>query len=39
VDGSTAENLFAEQAVTWILGNAPQVSSQVTLTKFDMMKF
>jgi nicotinamidase-related amidase len=39
VDGSTAENLFAEQAVTWILANAPQVSAQVTLTKFDMMKF
>jgi len=39
VDGSTAENQFAEQAVTWILGNAPQVSAQVTLTKFDMMKF
>jgi nicotinamidase-related amidase len=39
VDGSTSENLFAEQAVTWILGNAPTVSAQVTLTKFDMMKF
>lgn len=39
VDGSTAENLFAEQAVTWILANAPGVSAQVTLTKLDMMKF
>jgi nicotinamidase-related amidase len=39
VDGSTSENLFAEQAVTWILANAPGVSANVTLTKFDMMKF
>ena len=39
VDGSTAENLFAEQAVVWILGRAPGVSQQTTLTKFDMIKF
>jgi nicotinamidase-related amidase len=39
VDGSTAENLFAEQAVVWILARAPGVAQQTTLTKFDMMKF
>jgi nicotinamidase-related amidase len=39
VDGSTAENLFAEQAVVWILARAPTVSTQVTLTKLDMLKF
>ena len=39
VDGSTSENLFAEQAVTWILSRAPTVSNNVTLTKFDMIKF
>jgi nicotinamidase-related amidase len=39
VDGSSSENMFAEQAVTWILARAPTVSTQVTLTKFDMMKF
>jgi hypothetical protein len=31
--------MFAEQAVAWILARAPTVSTQVTLTKFDMMKF
>jgi nicotinamidase-related amidase len=39
VDGASAENMFAEQAVAWILARAPTVSTQVTLTKFDMMKF
>jgi nicotinamidase-related amidase len=39
VDGSTAENSFAEQPVVYILSRAPTVSGQVTLTKFDMIKF
>jgi nicotinamidase-related amidase len=39
VDGASSENLFAEQAVAWLLARAPGVSQQTTLTKFDMMKF
>jgi nicotinamidase-related amidase len=39
VDGASSENLYAEQAVAWLLARAPGVSQQTTLTKFDMMKF
>jgi nicotinamidase-related amidase len=39
VDGASSENLFAEQAVVWLLARAPGVSAQTTLTRFDMMKF
>jgi nicotinamidase-related amidase len=39
VDGASSENLFAEQAVAWLLARAPGVSQQTTLTKFDMIKF
>jgi nicotinamidase-related amidase len=39
VDGASAENLFAEQAVAWLLANSPGVAQQTTLTKFDMLKF
>ncbi len=39
VDGATSENTFAEQAVAWLLARAPGVANNVTLTKFDMMKF
>ena len=39
VDGATSENLYAEQTVAWMLTNAPGVAQQVTLTKFDLMKF
>jgi nicotinamidase-related amidase len=39
VDGASSENLYAEQAVAWLLARAPGVSQQTTLTKFDMIKF
>ncbi len=39
IDGASSENLFAEQAVAWLLGNAPGVAQQTTLTKLDMIKF
>src|SRR5262249_11916895 len=39
VDGASSENLFAEQAVAWLLANSPGVAQQTTLTKFDMIKF
>jgi nicotinamidase-related amidase len=39
VDGATSENLYAEQAVAWLLARAPGVSQQTTLTKIDMIKF
>lgn len=35
VEGSTAADLYAEQATTWILANAPTVGQQTTLTSFD----
>jgi nicotinamidase-related amidase len=39
VDGATSENLFAEQTTAWLLANAPTVSQNTTLTRFDMVKF
>lgn len=39
VDGLSAENLYPEQYTVWTLANAPRVSTQVTLTKIDMIKF
>jgi nicotinamidase-related amidase len=39
VDGASSENLFAEQAVTWLFARAPGVSNQTTLTRFDMIKY
>jgi len=39
VDAASSENLFAEQAVTWLFSKAPGVSAQATLTKIDMIKF
>jgi nicotinamidase-related amidase len=39
VDGSTSENLYAEQAVAWLLSHAPGVAQNTTLTRFDMIKF
>jgi nicotinamidase-related amidase len=39
VDGASSENLYAEQAVAWLLANAPGVAPQVTLTAVEMMKF
>ena len=38
VDGSTAD-IFDEQAVVWILSRLPGAGQNVTLTKFDMIKF
>jgi nicotinamidase-related amidase len=38
VDGISAEGLYAEQAATWILLNAPRISASVTLTKIEMIK-
>jgi nicotinamidase-related amidase len=39
VDGATSENLYAEQAVAWLLSHAPGVAQNTTLTRFDMIKF
>jgi nicotinamidase-related amidase len=41
VDGMSAEaeNTYAEQYTAWHLANAPAFSPNVTLTKFDMVKF
>jgi nicotinamidase-related amidase len=39
VDGASAENLFAEQAVAWLFAKAPGVANQTTLTRFDMIKY
>ncbi len=39
VDGSSADSLYAEQAATWALGNAPGVAPNTTLTKFDMIQW
>ena len=39
VDGASAENLFAEQAVAWMFARAPGVSNQTTLTRFDMITY
>jgi nicotinamidase-related amidase len=39
VDGMSAETLFAEQATAWTLTNAPRISTQVTLTKTEMIKW
>jgi nicotinamidase-related amidase len=39
VDGASSENLYAEQAVAWLLSHAPGVAQQVTLTSVGMMTF
>ncbi len=39
VDGASAVTPYAEQAVTWILANAPGVAVNTTLTSFDRMKW
>jgi nicotinamidase-related amidase len=39
VDGASSENLYAEQAVVWLLSHAPGVAPEVTLTKTDMINF
>ena len=37
VDGISADNLYAEQYTVWHLANAPRVSSQMTITRSDMI--
>lgn len=37
VDGDSADNLYYEQAVTYIMATAPGVGQQVTLTRFGMI--
>jgi len=39
VDGMTADNPYSEQYTAWHLANAPVVSRNVTLTKFEQIKF
>jgi nicotinamidase-related amidase len=39
VDGVSSETTYAEQYVAWHLMNAPRVSSLMTLTKIDDVKF
>lgn len=39
VDGISSDNLYAEQSAVWNLANAPVISSKITLTTVDMMKF
>ena len=39
VDGMSADNTYTEQYTAWHLTNAPVVSRNVTLTKFDLIKF
>jgi nicotinamidase-related amidase len=39
VDGMSAVDPFAEQYVVWHLINAPSVSTKITLTKSEMIKF
>ena len=37
VDGLSADSLYAEQYTVWHLANAPRVSTQVTITRSDMI--
>ena len=39
VDGTAADNAYAEQYTAWHLVNAPRVGAQVTLTKIDLIQF
>ena len=39
VDGVSAESSYPEQYTAWHLANAPVFSRNVTLTKFDLVKF
>jgi len=39
VDGSSASSPYAEQAATWVLANAPTISTKVTLTRSDMVSY
>ena len=39
VDGTSAENTYAEQYTCWHLLNAPRISTLVTLTKIDSIEY
>ena len=39
VDGMSAESLYAEQYTAWNFVNAPRISTQVTLSRTDMISF
>lgn len=39
VDGISSDDLYAEQSAVWNMVNAPVISSKITLTTVDMMKF
>jgi len=39
VDGMSASDPFPEQYVAWHMANAPVIGQNVTLTKFDLLKF
>jgi nicotinamidase-related amidase len=39
VDGMSADDVFPELYTAWHLSTAARISANVTLTKFDMMKF
>ena len=39
VDGMSANDPFPEQYVAWHMVNAPVIGPNVTLTKFDLLKF
>jgi nicotinamidase-related amidase len=39
VDGMSANDAFPEQYVAWHLTNAPVIGPNVTLTKFELLKF
>jgi nicotinamidase-related amidase len=39
LDAVSAEDIYPEQYVAWHLVNAPRISSQVTLTRTDLIKY
>lgn len=39
VDGISSDDLYAEQSAVWNMANAPVISSKITLTTVDKMKF
>lgn len=39
VDGISSDDLYAEQSAVWNMVNAPVISSKITLTTVDKMKF
>ncbi len=39
IDGISSDNLYAEQSAVWNMANAPVISSKITLTTVDRIKF